>query len=214
MLELPESQSYDVFAELAAPDVAAERAFVRTERQYVARQLADRPSALGRFGRWAEQAPDQAAWRHYDQALVRYAHQLDEAEAERRQGLTPIKLLVTCNGQPPARRIHVVVTVHDGRLQAGKRPPKRPLAADRTEPINWLAFFSYHGFWRSRMQTKPHRVEARLSGLDYGQTAYLIDAPLYLHQTAQTRLTYSIDWSGAAAPLQGEVLAIQPPDRA
>ncbi len=189
------SPEYYLIAELKAPDFAAERAFLTTERRYVATQLA-KPVRRG-LVRWLwqriDRTPRRADWHRYDRALERYSERLDKVEAELKNGLLPLLLWVHYDGQEADRGIRVSVTVSNGRIHRRQRKLERPKPIDHTKPAEWAGLANVaRGFWRSNIKITPLGVRARLSRLGAGERAAITSEVVYVETRPSTRLTWEV----------------------
>ena len=200
--------SYTVAAELALPDFVAERTFLRTERQYVARrleELAGGRSLAVDFGNWLSKDPGYKAWDHYGHELARYERRLAEHEQQIAGGLIPVKVVVRNDTNVPDRNIRVSVEVKDGAIHKAKKAPKRPQRIDSTEPMHWWRILSSGGFWRSGIRITGHRIEAKFSRLGGHDAAYIVNEPTYIETTHDTRLSYELQTHRLAEIQRGEV---------
>lgn len=203
----PISTELVVRAYINPPDFAAERAFIRTERQYVARQIeaAERGSWLDRAARRSlGRTPRARDWRHYDQALTQYSHKLDQHERDIATGLTPVTLILQAQGAHAYRHVHIRIMVHDGRVQPHTKAPERPTAVDRGEQIHWSWFWPSGRFWRSGIRLTAHAVEATLSRIAAGESVAVVNQTVYIKAGETTMLTYELSSPDLPHPVQAE----------
>jgi hypothetical protein len=188
----PKPPHYTVTAHLALPDFEAEYAFVRLERQYVARQLARPIRGWAALARFLDRAPTQGDWLHYDHALQRYEHNLQKHSDEITAGLWPVKLVVRNDGGHGDRSIRIHIAVQHGEIHPAKKLPERPKRIDGGALTNWWGLMEAGRFWRSGIKVTAHNIEAKFSRLGREEAAYVVNDPIYIKASEDMTLTYEI----------------------
>ena len=185
---------YWVMAKLFEPKYEDEWKFLRAERKVVERKLAEKPSAVLRQlsipGLGILQRRD---WQRYGRALDHYEHQLKLYADEVADGVLPVKFLAYNRDNRSDKRVHVRVSVQDGRVDTKKKVPERPERIDGNgKPAAKWKWPKIGRFSRSGISITGHTVTAEFSGLGSHDGAVLVNQLLHIHCGPDTEVTYEL----------------------
>jgi hypothetical protein len=185
---------YKVLARMSTPPFATERRYVMMETELAEREMARLPArswlpfsypALGLLRR--------VDWRRYIRSLDKYSHDLDRHELEIQEGLVPLSFDVTNESDHSDTDIRVHIMVHGGSIHAAKKPPTRPKRIDGApNKGGGKKFYGFEGFVRRHVHIGRHGLEAEFSGLQGRDSALVVNHPLYVDMSHDSRLTYEI----------------------
>jgi hypothetical protein len=200
--------TYKLIASMKAPDFAAERRYILTEKEFARRQAEKRGGLLSMLSYAPLGIFKPGDWRKYMHALDHYEDRLRHHELEIQGGLIPLHIDVeNHSGKADAAiKIHLVVSngsIHP-KMKAPVRPPRMDGAANAATKVHFK-LPSPGGFSRSHIRIASRSVEAEFSKLEAHDSAILVNKVLYFSANDQTRLAFTVQSKNSPSPQRGFV---------
>ena len=181
-------------AELSEPKYEDEATYLAAELKYVERMLHAKPArGIGKISWPSLGIFSHKDWKHYEHELRSYAGKLQKYAKNVEEGILPVKFSVYNNAATNDRDVEVHLKVTRGRVELGRKVPKRPERLDaHAKP--WKPKLPPLGltFSRSNIKITAHGVGAKLSALGPHDGAALVNQVLHIHCGPETEVNYSI----------------------